>query len=313
MLTAYVSEIQRFCVHDGPGIRTTVFFQGCPLRCKWCQNPETISPKPVVLYNRSLCAGCGSCLERCPYGAVRVGLDGTVTTDAEKCTRCGECCKECWFTARKMSSRLYTVDELFAEVVKDESVFRHSGGGITISGGEPLLHEEFNLQLLRRCREAGFTTAVETASLVPKQTILNFVPLVDTFLCDLKLFTREKHMEWTGMPNEIILDNLRTVTDVHPNVVIRVPLIPGVNDTDEEFGAMMRFAASLRHINSVHLLPFHQLGAGKYELAGMDYCLWEMPEDNEERVQACRVIAERAGFRVSVGGTGFRDDKKQRN
>lgn len=306
----YVSEIQKFCVHDGPGIRTTVFFQGCPLRCRWCQNPETISRQPVLMYNAGLCAGCGSCIEACTRGALSVDEKGRLVTDKERCSKCGACCEQCYFTARKLSSRAYTVDEIYEAVMRDEVVYRNSGGGITISGGEPLLHADFNFELLRRCHDAGISTAVETAGLVPQQVVERFVPVTDTFLFDMKLFHEDRHKEWTGVSNAQILSNLRRVTDLHDNVVIRVPLIPGVNDSEEEFGAMMDFVAGLRKINSVHLLPFHQLGAGKYELADMPYTLADLPEQNDEGIARCRAIAEKHGWRVDVGGTGFLSDRK---
>lgn len=310
MNKAYVSEIQRFCVHDGPGIRTTVFFQGCPLRCRWCQNPETISIRPVLLYNPELCAGCRSCLDACPQGALSAGEDGLLATDPERCTKCGACCDACYFLARKLSSRPMTVDELFENVMRDEVVYKNSGGGLTISGGEPLIYPDFNYELLRRCKEAGVSTAVETAGLVPTEVVERFVPVTSTFLFDLKLFHGDRHREWTGVSNELILKNLQRVTELHDNVVIRVPLIPGVNDTAEEFGAMMDFVSGLRRINGVHILPFHQFGAGKYSLAGMPYTLADLPEENEEGVARCKGIAEQHGFRVNLGGTGFLSDRK---
>lgn len=306
---AYISEIQRFCVHDGPGIRTTVFFQGCPLHCKWCQNPETISSEPIILYNKEQCVGCTACISSCPRNAISVTGNGIVITDKDKCDKCGKCCEECYFLARTLSSKQYSVKQLFDEIQKDKVVFKRSGGGITISGGEPLLQADFNEEFLILCKNEGYTTAVETAGFVHNDTIKRFVPLIDTFLFDMKMFDCKKHKYWTGVPNNSILENLRTVTSMHDNVVIRVPLIPSVNDTDEEFGKMMNFVASLRHVNSVHILPFHQFGSSKYDLAQMDYAMREFSEDNLERVNACRDIAEKLGFRVNVGGTGFKDDK----
>lgn len=313
MKKAYVSEIQRFCVHDGPGIRTTVFFQGCPLRCRWCQNPETISAKPILLYNPELCTGCRSCLEVCPNHALTLGEDGLLVTDASRCDQCGACCDACYFLARKLSSQAMTVDQLFENIMRDEIVYKNSGGGVTISGGEPLVYPDFNWELLSRCVQAGITTAVETAGLVPQEVVERFVPVTDTFLFDMKLFHTERHREWTGVSNDLILQNLRRVTDLHDNVVIRVPLIPGVNDTPEEFGAMMDFVSSLRTVNGVHILPFHQFGAGKYSLAGIPYALADMEEDNEQGIERCKGIAEQHGLRVNLGGTGFLSDRKATN
>lgn len=307
---AYVSEIQRFCVHDGAGIRTNVFFQGCQLRCKWCQNPETISMKPVILYNQELCRGCGSCLETCTKGAISVDADVKLKTDRQGCDLCGACTKECYFLARSLSGRQYTVDEVYDLVMKDEVVYKNSGGGITISGGEPLLHREFNVELLKRCQEAGINTAIETAGYVPFTTIEAVSPYTDTFLFDCKAFTEAVHEEWVGVSNQLILENIRKLTDIHDNVVIRVPLIPGVNDSDEEFGRIVEFVSSLRQINSMHILPFHHFGSGKYSLIGIDYECAHFEDENEEQVTHCAALARTAGLKVNVGGTGFIEDRK---
>lgn len=310
MEPVYISEIQRFCVHDGPGIRTTVFFQDCPLHCRWCQNPETLSPHPLLLFSADLCGGCGACVRACPHDAISMGADGIAHTDPSRCTQCGACCEPCYFLARKLSAHTYTVDQLFQTVMRDEVVFRNSGGGVTVSGGEPLLHPGFCEELLGRCKNAGVTTAVETAGCVPQQAIDRLIPVVDTFLFDLKLFHLHPHKKWTGVDNGLILSNLRRVANLHNNVVIRIPLIPGVNDTEYEFSAMMDFAAGLRQINGVHILPFHQLGAGKYNLIGVKYTLADLSEDNDEGVARCEGIAKAYGFRVDVGGTGFLSDRR---
>lgn len=311
MKKTYISEIQNFCVHDGPGIRTTVFFQGCPMRCKWCQNPETISAVPVLMYNPNLCGGCGACIEACPDKAISI-VDGRLKTDSKSCKLCGECVSQCYFLARTFSSKQMTVEEVFNNVMKEAVTFRRSGGGLTISGGEPLMQVAFITELLERVRGEGISTAVETAGFVPRAAFYEIHDKVDTFLYDMKMYDEVKHKHWTGVSNKTIKQNLKFITDIHDNVVIRIPLIPGVNDTDEEFGSMMRFVKELRKINSIHILPFHNAGAGKYDLLGAEYTLLDLNENNDERVQACREMAEQSGFRVSVGGTGFLDDKKNR-
>lgn len=310
MEKAYISEIQHFCVHDGPGLRTTVFFQGCPLHCRWCQNPETISCKPILMYSESLCKGCGACLEECPHNAISCGKDGKVEVNNRICDLCGKCVNECYFMARTFSSREMTIDEVFNEVIKEKAAYQRSGGGITLSGGEPLLQKAFSLELLKQVKGQKVSTAVETAGFVPEATLLEIQDKVDTFLFDLKMFDAVKHEYWTGVSNKIIKQNLKMLTDIHNNVVIRIPLIPGINDTNEEFGNMMQFVNELRHINSVHILPFHNAGAGKYRLIGADYTLWNLNENNDERVEACKQMAEGYGIRVNIGGTGFLDDKR---
>ena len=308
MSEAYVSTIQRFCVHDGPGIRTTVFFQGCPLRCKWCQNPETISRKPVIMYNSELCTQCSSCVVKCPTHAISL-TDGGLVTNPDKCILCGICEEECVFLARKMSSKLWNTDALFDNLIRDEVSFRDSGGGITLSGGEPLLHKKFCLDILKRFHDIGISTAVETAGNVPWTTVEAVSPLVTVFLFDMKLFTESEHKKWTGVSNRQILENIKNLSQIHKNIVIRVPLIPGVNDSDEEFEKIVGFVKPLPGITGLHILPFHQLGSGKYDLISADYEMANWQEDNEKRVQACRDIALKAGLRVNVGGTGFADDR----
>ena len=309
MKTALISNIQHFNVHDGPGFRTIVFFQGCSLRCKWCQNPETIPMHPVILYNPELCIGCRACASACPNSAIKI-TEQAITTDYSKCTLCGTCADECYPLARTMSSRSMTVDEVFEEIMKEKRSYIISGGGITLSGGEPLLHIDFAKELLSRIKKEGVNTAVETAGNVPKEAFTELIPLIDTFLYDLKIYSSDKHSYWIGAGNELILDNLKYVSDVHDNVVIRIPLIPGINDTDTEFRLMMDFVSSLRKINSIHILPFHNLGANKYSLIGEKYEMEGFTEENEQRIQACSSIAGSYGFRVNVGGTGFLSDKK---
>lgn len=310
MKKAYISEIQHFCVHDGPGLRTTVFFQGCPIRCLWCQNPETISCKPILMYNGALCKGCGACLAKCPQNTISYDENSRIKIDTAICDLCGECVNQCYFMALTFSSQEMTVDEVYDEVIKEKVAYQKSGGGVTLSGGEPLLQKAFCQELLYRIKEQNVSTAVETAGFVHESALLEIQDKVDTFLFDLKMSNDIKHEYWTGVSNKVIKQNIKMLTDIHDNVVIRIPLIPGVNDTSEEFGDMMQFVSGLRHINSVHILPFHNAGAGKYEMIGTAYTLWDLEENNEERVEACKKIAEGYGVRVNVGGTGFLDDKK---
>lgn len=312
MLTANITNIQHFNVHDGPGFRTVVFFQGCMLRCKWCQNPETLSRKPVVMFNPQLCIGCGACIQACPNQAVSL-TEGRFCTDFGRCTVCGSCEQECYPMARTVSSKEKTVDEVYEEVMKDTLVYQKSGGGITVSGGEPLLHIDFNTELLKRVKEAGISTAVETAGYVKQEHIERIAPYVDTFLFDFKLSDNEKHKFWVGADNTLIKENLNYICRRHRNVVIRIPLIPTVNDTEEEFTNMMGFVKNLEKINSVHILPFHNFGSNKYSMLEYQYELQDFTEENEGRIQACRLIAEQHGFRVNVGGTGFAEDKLRKD
>lgn len=310
MLKANITSIQHFNVHDGPGIRTVVFFQGCSLKCRWCQNPETISAKPRIMFSPRLCIGCMACVDACKNHALAV-KDQIITYDPGACRLCRSCEAECFAKARTVSSREMTLEEVFGEVMKDAVVYRRSGGGVTVSGGEPLLQADFNTALFQRLKDAGVGTAVETAGNVPWEALASVAPCTDTFLFDFKLFDPEKHRRWTGADNARIRENLIRICEIHPNVVVRIPLIPTVNDTDEEFTDMMRFVRKLRKINSVHILPFHKFGSDKYEMLGESCELAEFPEENAERIEACTGLAKDYGIKVNLGGTGFAEDKRK--
>ncbi|MGA2547657.1 MAG: glycyl-radical enzyme activating protein [Rectinemataceae bacterium] len=311
--SAQISAVQRYCVHDGPGIRTVVFFLGCPLCCRWCQNPEALEGKPVLMFNLEKCVGCGACIEACPEKANSLGEDGKAHLDRSRCTTCGDCVDACYYEARELSGKPYSVAALLQEVLKDEVVFRNSGGGVTLSGGEPLCNPAFAEGLLRACGRRGVHTAVETCGSVPWGNFQRVLPHVDLFLYDLKLVDPARHEEWTGSSNRLVLENARRLAELGKRIFVRVPLIPGVNDDKEEFTAIARFAVEELKADELHILPFHQIGSSKYELVGREYSMREAREDNEEGVARCRSIAEARGLRVSVGGTGFRnaiDDRR---
>ena len=306
--TAHVSNIQRFCVHDGPGIRTVVFLLGCPLRCRWCQNPETLAREPVLMFNGQKCVGCAACAEACAQKATFRNPDGTIRFDRSRCTTCGRCVVSCYYRARELSGQPYAVRSLLEEIAKDRVVFRNSGGGVTLSGGEPLVHPGFVSELLRGCRNQGIHTAIETCGAVSWGNFERVLPFTDLFLYDLKLIDPEKHERWTGVGNRAILENARSLAGAGQRLIVRVPLIREVNDGDEEFLAIARFAAGLRNVDELHILPFHQVGSSKYALVGKEYDMQDVPEDNHQRIARCKQIAEEQGLRVSVGGTGFRNE-----
>lgn len=302
---ALVSNVQRYCVHDGPGIRTVVFFLGCPLRCRWCQNPEALERAPVLLFNEGICVGCGACVEACPERANVLGEDGKMDLDRSKCRTCGDCVGSCHFKARQLSGKPWSVPALLEEIRKDRVVFANSGGGLTLSGGEPLMNPDFVSLLLRECSREGIHSAIETCGSLPWSHFAQVLPWVDLFLYDIKLMESASHERWTGSGNRLILENARRLASLGKRIIVRVPLIPGVNDEEGEFAAIARFAAEDLGLGELHILPFHQIGSSKYELVGRDYQLRELEEDNEKGIDRCRRIAEALGLRVSVGGTGF--------
>jgi pyruvate formate lyase activating enzyme len=307
--TVFVSNVQRFCVHDGPGIRTVVFLLGCPLRCAWCQNPETLARTPVLMFNPGKCTGCAACVEACEIRTTFQGSDGKIRFDRSRCTACGKCVVTCYYRARELSARSYTVRALLEAIGRDSVVYRNSGGGVTLSGGEPLIHPAFVGELFRGCRSRGIHAAIETCGAVPWSSFERVLAHTDLFLYDIKLVDRSKHEQWTGVSNHSILENAIALAERGARIIVRVPLIHGVNDDDEEFLRIARFSASLRGVDEMHMLPFHQVGSPKYELVGVEYAMGDVVEDNAERVARCRQIAEDCGLRVSVGGSGVRSEK----
>jgi len=304
----YVSNIQRFSVHDGPGIRTVVFLLGCPLRCKWCQNPETLNRKPQLMINYELCSRCTACISVCPKNAISIGESGDIVTDRKKCNSCGKCVNECYYLARQLSGKSYTVEEVYDEIVKDKVFYANTGGGVTLSGGEPTVHPEFCYELFKKCKINGIHTAIETSGYAAWKIFKRISEVTDLFLYDIKLFDNKKHKKWTGVENKRILENLKNLVDCEKDITIRIPLIPGVNDNQDEFKSIIRFVKSLRRIKSVHILPFHQMGSSKYGMLGIDYQLRNLDEEKEKNIDLCKKIIIEMGLKVSIGGAGFKED-----
>ena len=294
-----VFNIMRFSVHDGPGIRTTVFLKGCPLRCWWCHNPEGLLPLPEVIYFEDRCIRCGDCIRACPEEAIR--LKGRVIDDPSLCKRCGECTEACSTGARQMAGRWMSVPDVVAEAVKDEVFFDESGGGVTISGGEPLMQAAFVGQLLAAFRAYGIHTALDTCGLAEPDVVRRVSERVDLFLYDLKLMDCEKHQRVTGVKNNLILDNLRTLAEIGSKVIVRVPIIPGVNDEDSDIAAMSLFLnrVGLRHID---LLPYHRIGRDKYDRLHLRYRVEGITPPTPERIEAIAARLTQDGFSVHVGG-----------
>ncbi len=262
-VSGWVFDVQRFSLHDGPGIRTVVFLKGCPLHCAWCANPESQQPGPQIAWFENLCAGCGRCAEACPRGAVSMD-GGRVRTDRRLCTACGDCAAACSRGARRLMGREVTVDEVMAEVRRDAPFFRRSGGGVTFSGGEPLTQPAFLLECLQRCRRWGYHTAVETCGQARWDDLRAVAAVTNLFLYDLKEFDSARHEELTGVGNELILENLENLLALGADVTVRVPVVPGANDDRESLRALATFVAVHPRLGRVELLPCHALGAHKY-------------------------------------------------
>ena len=268
---ALIFDIKRYAIHDGPGIRTTLFLKGCPLRCVWCHNPESWSPLPQRLYKRSRCIGCSTCVDGCPQGALALTPEGIRPTGAV-CTLCGACARECPAKALEISGREWPMDELMAEIEKERDVMTRSGGGVTLCGGEPLMHPQYALALLRELGRRGFHRAVDTTLYAAPDVVRAVAAASELLLIDLKHMDSAAHRRYTGVPNEPILDNIRLVAELGVRYFIRIPLIDGVNADPANCDAVVRFLTSLpNRPDEVTLLPYHDIGKGKHDRLGTTY------------------------------------------
>jgi pyruvate formate lyase activating enzyme len=265
-----VFNIQRFSVNDGPGIRTTVFLKGCPLRCKWCHNPESISSTQQLILRDDRCIRCGDCFSLCKNRAVR-RVDGGYVTVRETCMECGECIEVCNSQAREIAGKEMTTEEVVLEIEKDIVFYEHSGGGASFSGGEPLLQHEFLTTLLRECRKKSIHTVVDTTGFTTPGILERVSEFVDLFLFDLKTLDEVKHKEFTGVSNGPILGNLRFLANLGKDVIVRIPVIPGVNDDPAAIRALGSFVSSLGNVREIQLLPYHTTGLEKYRRLGMEF------------------------------------------
>ncbi|MGD0037829.1 MAG: glycyl-radical enzyme activating protein [Bacteroidota bacterium] len=300
-MTGLIFNIQRFSVYDGMGIRTTVFFKGCPLHCSWCHNPESLSLVREIALRSDRCIQCGDCMAICKNGAI-YRENGSYVIHRERCLRCGECVDVCVADARALVGREMTVEEVMKEIRADASFFNQSGGGVTFSGGEPLLQHEFLLALLETCRMEGIHTTVDTTGFTSATILKSIAENTDLFLYDLKLFNDAMHREYTGVSNQIIFQNLKLLADWNKKVVIRIPLIPSLNDDEENIRALGAFVASLQKIQEIHLLPYHRSGIDKYQRIGMEYTLVTLAIPNHEMLQSAERMLKQYVPQVIVGG-----------
>ena len=277
--TALICEIKRFAVHDGDGIRTTVFFKGCPLKCVWCHNPETISPKPQLAYYGHKCIGCGSCVSSCPNGAHQIA-NGQHVFDRSLCVSCGKCAEVCLGDALKLYGIPVTVAELLPQLLEDKDFYDTSGGGVTLSGGECLRQADFCAELLKQLKENGVHTAVDTCGFVSKETLDKVIPYTDVFLYDIKAVDPAVHKTCTGQSNAVILENLRYLDSRGKRVEIRIPYVPEYNAG--EIAKIHEFLKPFSHISAVKVLPYHNYAGSKYAALDMENTLpAALPTDKE--------------------------------
>ena len=301
MQTGLVFNLQRYSIHDGPGIRTTVFLKGCPLCCAWCHNPEGMSPRPEIVVVESRCAGCGECRRACPFG-VSLGGEGALPTHHEQCQLCGACVEACPTGARQMIGRTMNVPEVLQEILKDRLFYESSGGGVTFSGGEPLLQPHFLCALLEACRTHRLHTALDTTGFGCTEHLLAAAALSDLVLYDLKVFDETRHRTLTGVSNRGIRENLTALDRVHRNVWIRLPVVPGFNDDLAELKQIADFVAGLRSVTLVNLLPFHRTALHKWQRLGLVHSLEGVQAPSAEFMERAAETFGRMGLKTKAGG-----------
>jgi len=309
-LSGTIFDIKKYAIHDGPGIRTTVFFQGCPLSCWWCHNPEGRSFSPVLLYRANRCVTCGTCVETCSQNAIKlspspierreVGDGKVVTTDRAKCDVCGECAEICYPGAREVSGREMTIIEVLAEIERDVPFYDQSGGGVTFSGGEALMQRQCLSALLRGCKQREIHTVVDTSGHAAWGVIDHLRDDVDLFLYDLKLIDDQRHRKFTGVSNELILSNLQRLAESGAQIEVRIPLIPGINDDDENLYQSAVFIAGLPDITKIELMAYHDIAASKYGSMGLPYPLPDTAPPSDSAMQAVAKYFERKGLSVKI-------------
>ena len=270
--TAIVFDIQRASLHDGPGIRTTIFLKGCPLDCLWCHNPEAISTKRQLFFYFDKCTLCGDC-ERVCDDDVHHLIDGKHIIDYDKCTFCGKCVEACNSNALKIIGAEMSVDDVMHEIMADVDFYTNSGGGMTLSGGEPLIQSSFSMELLKRCREMGVNTCVETSGFIAAEQFKKVLPLVDIFLFDYKLTGSNQHIKYTGVPNERILENLDLTYKHGTPIILRCIIVPGINDTEAHFQGICDHHEKYPDLKGIEILPYHTMGNSKRTSIGIDETL----------------------------------------
>ena len=303
--TPYIFNIQKFLTHDGDGVRTTIFFKGCPLRCMWCHNPESQHYYKELIFHHHKCTACGRCVAKCKQEANSI-VDGKIVFDRSKCTACGVCTDWCITEARELAGKEYTVDALVKEAMKDKIFYEQSGGGVTLSGGEVMAsqHMDYVEEVCRKLHENGVSVFIDTSGYTDYKNLKRILPYVDVFLYDIKVMDPEDHKKYIGVDNSLILENLKKLSDEGAGLYIRLPIIQQVNATDEHIESVIHFLKENNiHARQVNLLPYHDIGKGKYASLDMEYHDDEMSVPVSELMEHFKSMFEEQGFnKVNIGG-----------
>jgi pyruvate formate lyase activating enzyme len=295
-----IFDIKRYAINDGPGIRVVVFFKGCNLHCSWCHNPESISAKPEKMYSAAKCIRCGTCVAVCPETAITLDSEG-ITTDDNRCTLCGKCAGVCPTKAIEMSGKTMSVAEIMEIIRKERPFFDQSGGGVTFSGGEPLLHPLLLKELLIECGKSGIHRAIDTAGNVKTETLLEIAKNTDLFLYDLKVMDAGLHEKWIGVKNDLILRNLISLAETGTTIIIRIPVISGVNDNEDNIRKTAHFIRKLQgEIKTVNLLPYHGIARNKYMKLGKQDAFETLPEPDKETLDSITTWFSEEGIIATV-------------
>lgn len=299
MVEGNIFDVKKFAVHDGPGIRTTVFFKGCPLNCWWCHNPEGISKDNDIFFYETKCIECGTCIEICPEDAVME--KDTIVIDREKCSTCGVCADNCPSGALQNTSRTLTSDEVMEEIKKSIIFYDSSDGGVTFSGGEPLMQIEFLKELIEKCKDEDIHITLDTSGHVDSDLFESIIDDIDLFLYDLKLMYDEQHKKYTGISNEMILRNLKLLSEKGKEVIIRFPIIPDITDKDENIDEIIDFLSDLKNVRQIDILAYHNVEE-KYKRLGIEYKLKDVKSPDKNKIEDIKNRFEKKGFLVKEGG-----------